>query len=172
MHIRNRGDGALAAVLFTGSVFLFYETWQIREIFSYSFGPRVFPRIILGLMALLSACLFVQSLGPGQPPGYSRGQASEHVSTRASTQNQKRAQTGRFSPEVLLRAGMITLLLAYIIALPYVGYAAATMPFLFAGMIFLGRRGPKALLLYAVLSVGMTLSLKFIFGTLLKFFLP
>lgn len=49
---------------------------------------------------------------------------------------------------------------------------AATMPFLFASMVFLGRRGIKEVLLYAALSVGMTVLLKFIFGTLLKFFLP
>lgn len=172
MHIRNRGDGALAAILFLGSVFLFYETWQIREIFSYSFGPRVFPRIILGLMALLSACLFAQSLGPGQPPGHGRGQACDHASQRAAAPSRKRDETGPASREALLRAGLIILLSAYIVALPYVGYTAATMPFLFAGMVFLGRRVPKALLLYAVLSVGITLLLKFIFGTLLKFFLP
>lgn len=165
MQIRNRGDAALAALLFFGSVFLFCQTWQIREIFSYSFGPRVFPRIILGLTALLSACLFAQSLGPGASPG--------PVLDRGAAHSRKQAETGPDVREAArLRAGLILLLLAYILALPYAGYAGATMPFLFAGMAFLGRRHVKAVALYAVLSVGMTLLLKFIFGTLLKFFLP
>ena len=158
-------------------MFLFYETWQIRDIFSYSFGPRVFPRIILGCMALLSACLFVQSLGPGPSPHDAQAQIPARPSNRngnlTAAHSRNTAETDRSCREALrLRAGMIILLLAYIIALPYVGYAAATMPFLFAGMVFLGRRGVQQVLLYAVLSVGMTLLLKFIFGTLLKFFLP
>ena len=45
MHIRKRSDCILAVLLFLGAVFFYYETYQIREVFSYSFGPRVFPRI-------------------------------------------------------------------------------------------------------------------------------
>lgn len=169
MYIRNRGDGALAAIFFLGSIFLFCETWQIREIFSYSFGPRVFPRIILGGMALFSACLFVQSLGAGPSPDHAlnsaEGRPVNRTPNQAATQSRNRREAERTCRETLrLRAGMIILLLAYIIALPHAGYAAATMPFLFASMVFLGRRGIKEVLLYAALSVGMTVLLKFIFG--------
>lgn len=67
MYIRNRGDGALAAIFFLGSIFLFCETWQIREIFSYSFGPRVFPRIILGGMALFRPAFSYKALERDRP---------------------------------------------------------------------------------------------------------
>ncbi|WP_302736613.1 tripartite tricarboxylate transporter TctB family protein [uncultured Desulfovibrio sp.] len=156
MHIRKRSDCILAVLLFLGAVFFYYETYQIREVFSYSFGPRVFPRIILGLTALLAACLFVQSLGT-VPVAHC---AEEAKDPRASRQG------------LWLRGGVVALLLAYLLVLPWAGYLAATIPFLFCSMLFLGPRAPKNIVTYAVLSTGMSLLLKFIFGNLLKFFLP
>ena len=75
----------------------------------------------------------------------------------------------------MIAAGLglaVALLLAYLLVLPWAGYLAATIPFLFCSMLFLGPRAPKNIVTYAVLSTGMSLLLKFIFGNLLKFFLP
>ncbi len=156
MHIRKRSDCLLAVIIFLGAVFFYYETYQIREVFSYSFGPRVFPRIVLALTALLAVCLFIQSLGTA-PAAHGAKEAGEPHAFRQGLR---------------LRGGVTLLLLAYLLALPWAGYLAATIPFLFCCMLFLGPRRPKNILLYASLAAGMSLLLKFIFGTLLKFFLP
>ena len=156
MRIRNMNDCITGTVLLLLSAFLFHETWFFREVHSFSFGPRVFPRIILGITGICAFVLLLQNLSFGE---------------KATGERQKVKGNANFSV-FGIRLGLIALLSLYATALPLVGYLPCTIAFLFLTMLFLGIRKPKAVLLYAVVSSVFACALFYIFSTLLRFFLP
>ncbi len=155
MRVRNMNDLMLGIALLLVAAFLFQETFFFPPVQSFSFGPRVLPRIILGVIGFCSLLLIVQNLAfDGKSP--------------------EKKGTGRTidMPVLVMRFGMIFLLVTYVAVLPLVGYLPGTCVFLFLTMLLLGLRTPKHLALYAVVSVIVAFSLQYIFGTLLRFFLP
>ena len=156
MHVRNMNDLIMGVALLLISAFLFYDTFLFREVHSFSFGPRVFPRIMLGITGFCSVIMILQSitLGGGSAAG-------------------KSATKSEPDPSVLImRVGMIVLLVVYIATLPVVGYLPGTIAFLFLTMFLLGVRKPKWVAIYAVIAGISAFLLQYIFGTLLRFFLP
>ncbi|MDR3363122.1 MAG: tripartite tricarboxylate transporter TctB family protein [Desulfovibrio sp.] len=154
MHIRNKNDCIMGAGLLLLAILLYHETYSFREVYSFSFGPRVFPRIILGIIGFCSFILILQSI-------------------TLSGADQKQQKKHTIDTSVLaMRAGMILLLILYIIALPLAGYVPCTSVFLFLTMLLLGVRTRKLIAIYAAISLIVAASLQYIFGTLLKFFLP
>ena len=156
MTIKKRNDFILAIVFLLGSVFFYAQTYEIREIMFFSLGPLVFPRIVLGVMFVLSACMLIQNVAFG-------GNAEPQAKAEKRPWDVK---------TTCLRLSLIGLMLAYLIALPYLGYTGTTIVFLFLGMLLLGKRTAKSMAAYVVLSVVVTLSLQYLFGNVLKLFLP
>lgn len=157
MRIRNMNDCLLGTALLLITAFLFHETYFFRDVYSFSFGPRIFPRIILGCIGLCSFILILQSL------------AFEERTAEKKRKEGKRAST---LPIFTMRSGLITLLALYVAVLPVVGYVPGSIAYLFLTMLLLGERTPKRMLVYAAVSVIVTFTLAYIFGTLLRFFLP
>lgn len=156
MTIKKRNDFILATVFLLGSVFFYGQTYEIREVMYFSLGPLVFPRIVLGIMFVLSASMLIQNVE-------FRRSAEPRAKTDKAPWNAK---------ATWLRLGLIGLLLAYLVTLPYLGYTGTTIAFLFLGMSLLGVRTVKSLAVYAALAVIVTLSLQYLFGHVLKLFLP
>ena len=157
MRIRNVSDLLLGTALLLIAAFLYHETYFFREVHSFSFGPRIFPRVILGITGFCSVILILQSLTLGE--------------TRAEAKRESKPES-RNLPVLIMRVGMLALLLLYAATLRLVGYVPGTIAFLFLTMLLLGVRTPKYVLLYAVISVISAFSLSYIFGTLLRLFLP
>ena len=156
MRIRNMSDFLLGTALLLIAAFLYHETYFFREVHSFSFGPRVFPRVVLGITGLYSFILILQSLAFG-----------------GTSEETKQEDKGEIDFSVLaMRVGLIILLGVYIATVSTVGYVLGTFAFLFLAMLLLGKRTPKHLLLYAVIAIIFSNALAYIFGTLLRFFLP
>jgi putative tricarboxylic transport membrane protein len=113
-----------------------------------------FPRLLIGVLAVLSIVLLCQSVKfkAAQAPGAARTPVDGNA--------------------IVLRWALVGLTAVYLCLLPLLGYLYATIPFLFAGMSLLGPVRRRNLAIYAVTSVAITLALQFIFATLLKLFLP
>lgn len=148
------GDFVMALVLLAVTAALYHQSTTINTAMIYALGPVFFPRIIMAVTGLLSVVLIVQS-----------------VSFKPAAAG-KRAKQAFDREGFIYRWGLTALLVAYLLALPLLGYAAATIPFLFAGMALLGPRKYKDLAIYAAVALGITFGLQFIFATLLKLFLP
>ena len=157
IRIRNINNCILGTVLLLLAAFLFHETYFFREVHSFSFGPRIFPRVILGLIGLCSCIMILQSLTFEEKP---------------AEKKQEEDKNGFDLSVFAMRVGMIALLVIYIAVLPIVGYLPGSIVFLFLTMLLLGERTLKHVALYAVVSVVTTFTLSYIFGTLLRFFLP
>lgn len=157
MVIKKRNEFILAVLFMLWSGFFYQQTYAIRKVMAFSLGPLVFPRIILGVMFVLSLCLLFQNIGFG---------ATEPASTP------KIAKSAAQRQATVFRLALVGLLFVYLLALPHAGYVPSTMAFLFLGMALLGLRTPRQLAMYAVISAAVTLALQFLFGSLLKLFLP
>ena len=156
MRIRNMSDFLLGTALLLIAAFLYHETYFFRQVHSFSFGPRVFPRVVLGITVFFSFILILQSLTFG-----------------GTSEETKQDGKGEIDFSVLaMRVGLIALLGVYIATVSTVGYVPGTIAFLFLAMLLLGKRTPKHLLLYAVIAIIFSNALAYIFGTLLRFFLP
>lgn len=159
MYIKNRNDCFLGIAILIFSAFFYHETYNIKAVFSYSLGPTIFPRIILFLIGLLSIFLVFQSIEVKKNGECSNASIPKAVFFDLSRSN-------------LLRIATFSLLLLYLLLLPILGYVVATIPFLFICMTLLGPKNAKSIAMYALISVSTCLFLQFLFGKVLKFFLP
>jgi len=149
-------DFLLGSALLLISAFLYHETYFFREVHSFSFGPRIFPRVVLGITGFFSCIMVLQSLAFGGTGEKAKQECKREMDL----------------PVQAMRFGLIALLGVYVATLSMVGYVPGTIVFLFLAMLLLGKRTPKHLLLYAAISIVFTNVLAYIFGTLLRFFLP
>ncbi|MCM0755926.1 tripartite tricarboxylate transporter TctB family protein [Desulfovibrio aminophilus] len=149
------GDCIMALILLAFSAALYQQSTLIDTSMIYALGPVFFPRILIGILAVLSLVLLFQSLG----------RVDGKTACAAGASSDGRAT-------FILRWGLVGLTVLYLLLLPLLGYVAATIPFLFAGMCLLGPCTRKHLAIYGVVSAGITLGLQYIFASLLKLFLP
>jgi len=147
-------DDCLLALLLLAVCAVFYQQSTILNLpVVYALGPVFFPRILIGILAALSLVLLFQSVN-------------------FSGRKAQSAKVMTPSDAILLRWGMVSLLAAYVLALPLTGYLIATVLFLFAEMCLLGPRKSRTLVVYGMVSGGVTLGLYYLFGSLLQVFLP
>ena len=156
MSIKKVEEFALSLICMAASIYLFWYSYTMPHYTYFSIGPLLFPRIVLGAIFVLSTALALRNLvfagGSGRP-----ARAAKSAASRQGT---------------VLRVGVIVLLLGYLLVLPHAGYLFSTIVFLFVNMVFLGPRTGKMLAFYAVLAVSVTLAMQYLFGTVLKLFLP
>ena len=121
------GAACVAAATLTGSVFLFWHTFD--PIYETSFaaagrGPMFFPRILLGLMIALAAAVTLRALAGGGAP----------IERRAVR-------------PVLIA---VALTAAYVFAIPNVGYLLATLAYALLLPPVFGDRKPVAVAGFAL----------------------
>lgn len=109
-------------------------------------GPAFYPRVIAGLIALFAVVQLVRSLA-----GDDR---RSHEITLGSTRRV---------------VGVTVAVLAYVLLLPWLGFVVATVLFLIVGMRYSGVASPLRI---AVVAVGLTLGLHYVFGVFLRIPLP
>ncbi len=144
----------MSLILLASSFALYVEVGNIDTTMSYALGPVFFPKLLTGILALLSLILLIQSI---DVTGRKNWCAPIRVFDATA-----------FS----LRWSLVGVMLLYLLVLPLLGYTIATIPFLFVTMCLLGPRTPKNLVIYGITSVLVTMGLRYIFGTLLMLFLP
>lgn len=152
MHIAKKKDfySALTILLLVGICFV--ESRRIDPGINFALGPLFFPHILLSLITVFSCLLLAGSIKGGA------ALAAERQPLDVKT--------------VVSRVVILGLTALYLLALPLLGYIPCTVAFLLICMIFLGRRTPRDLALYAGVAAAITLGLQYIFGSLLHLFLP
>lgn len=113
-------------------------------------GSAFFPRVVFIITAFLSVLLFLTSL-------FSKSDKKEPKEELK---------------DILLRWGAFATVVAYVILLPILGYVWATLIFMMALMLLLGKRTAKTLPVYAVVTLVTTFGVQYIFGNVMKLFLP
>lgn len=139
------------AVLVIGCLIYFVILpWQL-EISTYegSVTPALFPKLASGAIALLGLIMTLQAL---------LKKTKQAAAVRGLTLN----QLGRVIAALFINA-------AYILAMAWFGFLAATPVFLFGFMYFLGARSIWLMVLFSLAVAGIVY---FCFGTLIKVPLP
>lgn len=109
-------------------------------------GPSFFPRVIVSLMALFGAVQFVRRVRSGEP--------RTHEISLSAVKNV---------------AVVAALVVAYLLAMPYLGFLVGTTAFLVAGMYF---SGIEAFRRTVPVSFAVSLVLFYVFGQFLRVPLP
>lgn len=125
----------------------------------YSTSHMFFPKIIIGILAVLAVCLLVQRImkcrrenTPFWPAGFRF-----------------------FTPgyDKLKFYGTFVLFVLYILAMEWVGFLAASIVFIFLfNVLFCGTLKPKSLGASALISVVSSLAVWYVFGVLFRITLP
>ncbi len=156
-------DFCMAVVLLALAGFLYDDITSMNLGAVHALGPAFFPKVLLYCIGGLSFVLLLQSLNLRK----SKAPAGAAASCPADDDDEP---VGKGA--IIMQGAFTLLLLAYLFALPRVGYIWATMTFLFAGMLMLGPRKVKPCIIYIVVSAAVTFGLRFVFSTLLHLFLP
>jgi putative tricarboxylic transport membrane protein len=104
-------DGLTGLVVLAASLVLFYLTLDLKANPLVPVGPGFYPRIVLGITAVLSAALIISDLLARRRR--SRARAAEHLNYA-----------------LVLRCFLIFAL--YVVLLPWVGFRVATLAFVAA----------------------------------------
>jgi putative tricarboxylic transport membrane protein len=114
-------------------------------------GPSFFPLVVTAFLLFLSAALLIQALAADHEP--------------SSLQGERIASPPDWRPP----ATLLLTILAYIVALPFLGFVLATLPFFATLMVLFGQRQP---LLIAGGSLAMTVVLYVLFRHGFGVYLP
>jgi putative tricarboxylic transport membrane protein len=142
-------DGWAGLAVLAASLFLFWLTFELHKNPLVPIGPGFYPRLVLGLTAVLAAALVVfDLLGKRTPP------AAEKANYGA----------------VVLHFAVFGL---YVIALPWLGFRVATFAYVAATNALLDPpRGPRGWLRAGTLALVTMLVTYFIFEQYLTVLLP
>ena len=133
-------DAITGLVVLAASLVLFWGTFGLERHPMVPVGPEFYPRIVIGVTALLALCLVAADV-------------VAHRRGRAVAAAAKPAHYGT----VALAFGVVT---AYVIALPFLGFRVATLLFLIAMQVALepprGTRRWIAVVVLAILTTAVT----------------
>jgi hypothetical protein len=146
--------------------------WSVADSFAITTGlgragPEVWPKIVLALL-LVAALWGVAAALLGTRPD--RGAVSMARYTRPSSgypEDQEQSQEGK--PQPVIAVAGLAAMLAYVGALPYLGYAVSTFLLLLAIMLLAGYR---RLLLAVLIALLGSLALFFVFQRIAYVSLP
>ncbi len=138
-------DAVIAIVLLMACGILFWSTFSIRSPDYGQLKPSTWPRVILGVLTLLSTIYLIQSLR--------RGPAPEDESDRSDA-GPPRAP-GPIGWILYWRNPLwcFALFFAYLVTLPYLGSLIGGVLFVFTLMSVLGGWGGRNLIVHAVLAL-------------------
>lgn len=158
----NRDTVAAIALLVLTGVFL-VASLDIREPDYGQLSPAVWPRLILGILAVLCFIFLIQSIRRG--PAEDTGGAEEGTLTEAEAFADK---THHWRNVLWCFA----LFLAYLMALPWLGMLVGGMAFSFLLLSVLGGWQPRMMALHAAISVGTVGGMWSLFTYALGVYLP
>jgi len=139
--------GGIIGVLISG--FVFYESSKFPKDIVMSIGPSYFPKILATALLLVSGILIINAI---------RGKSK------------KSAEGFDIKDPGIQRAGVALLAtIVYCLVLNYIGFIISSSMFLLFLMYLLKKRNYFKM---AAISIGVTLSVYFIFRTLLNITLP
>ncbi len=148
-------DTIVAIILLLISGVLYAETYKIRGLmFDASMGPEVWPRVAIGFMGVMSLVYLVQSV---------RGRYAPRTA-----EEKEAPPAGRFLNPLLC----VLAFLAFLLALPHLGFFVGGLIFVFAVLTILGPRTRRATLLHLVIALGTVGVIWLLFTQLLRMYLP
>lgn len=154
MHIVNKKDFITGIAILLIMAGFYLESKRIDLMGAAGLGPLFFPYLMMFLLSLLSLALLFKSVSFQAPA----------VSAPAPAA----AKAGR-TPEQTV---FIVMFFAYLLALPFAGYLPATLVYLIANMVYLGKKETKWYVIYAVTTAGVTALIYYIFAKVMLLFLP
>ena len=122
---RRPGELAFALLIVVFSVAAFWQSYGISG-FSGKTTPGVFPMIASGLMVISSVVILISAMRIPGPPDGSPGFLAEILTLRHIV--------------------VISLVLAYVLMMPLIGFVASSAVFLFCAFQFLWRKHPLLML--------------------------
>jgi putative tricarboxylic transport membrane protein len=149
----NQRDFATSVVLLIVTALLWGESYRIPKLVFTDVGSAFFPRIVIVLTAVMSVILMIESFRV-------KPTASKECKSRDSAH------------DLLIRWSTFGLVVAYVALLPVLGYTWATIGFLVSLMLLLGPITVKSVPVTLVVTLVTTFGVKYVFGSLLKLFLP
>lgn len=127
---------------------------------TYSTSHTVFPRIVLGILAILAVILLIQGILKARKENRS---FLSWKGTRFFTEHYDKAKL----------FGTIIGLVAYILLMPILGFIPASLLFIFFfNVLYAGRWGKKDLAISLSIAAVETMTVWFIFGYLFEITLP
>jgi hypothetical protein len=147
-------DGWTGLVVLALCAVLWWLTLGIRGNPLVPIGPALYPRIVIGVTAVLAGMLIVTDL-----------------LARRAGRAVRPAPAPR--PNYRLVAATFAAFGGYVVALPWLGFRAASFAYVLVAMALLGRpRGPGAWARVAVLALATTLVTHLVFERYLSVLLP
>ena len=145
-------DGYTGLVVVAASLFLFWATLGLKPHPMVPIGPGFYPRIVLGLTAILGAALVAFDVWQHRRAPRARA-------------------PGRFNYALVAIAFAVFAL--YVVSLPYLGFRVATFAFLLAMPLVLERPQTRGRwIAVIVLAIAGTLVIHYAFELHLKVLLP
>lgn len=155
-------SGIAGLVCLAISVWLLFLTRGLPPPMMVPIGPAFYPRLVLSLMAFLSALLIVMDLV-----------AARRRRLVATTKQRAGVQKPAASPNYPLVLANFVEFFVYILALPELGFRISTFLFVFALEITLEwPRSWKRWLLFLLVAIGTTVVCVLTFERYLLIFLP
>ncbi|RKR06756.1 tripartite tricarboxylate transporter TctB family protein [Kushneria sinocarnis] len=156
---RARGS-ALAHVIFNallaiGFALLFWRAGDLPASMWEPLGSGSFPRLVLGALICFNLAIIVEQL-----------RRLPHTSALAP------GSIRRWLWQHRLALAVLALLTLYLLALPWLGFALASLSFLLATQILLGARSPRRLGVAGVIALVFSFGLAWVFADVFGIMLP
>jgi hypothetical protein len=154
-------DTVIAIALLVACAVFAAASFEIREPDYGQLSPATWPRVIIGILTLLSVIYLVQSIRKGVP-GAEPGVEGD-------------AMAGGIAGFVAYWRNVFwcfALFLAYLLTMPYLGMLLGGLAFVFLLLNALGGWGPKQLLLHGVIAIVTVGGMWSLFTYGLHVFLP
>jgi len=159
VRIKKKMDFYFSLVLLAGLAIFYQQSFLITKLTFDGLGAAFFPRIVILLTAFLTLLLLMKSVD------FTGAAVIEAKAVKAP-------KPPKEEKDVVLKWTFVGLFLVYIIILPWVGYVVATLAFLIGSMFWIGPRTLKSLPMIMIVGVVTTFGVQYLFGNLLRLFLP
>ena len=146
-------DAAIAVLLLMLCGILFWQTFNIREVPFSQVGSEVWPRVVLGLLTILSVIYLFKSLSEPRPEGEPFSLANCLSANR--------------NPIICF-----AMFFVFMLALPYLGMLMAGILFVFITQTLIGGASPRRLVTHALVSILAVGGMWAIFTYALRVILP
>lgn len=143
------------AVILAVAAWLFWEAGDLPASRWEPLGAGTFPRLVLGALALLAATALVREFRLWRREGAAVRPALWPVLVRYR-----------------LVVAVLGFFLAYVAAMPQLGFSLASLVFLFATQLVLGPKTPRAIAVMAVVALVFSFGLNWLFAEAFNVFLP
>ena len=159
-------DGYTGLVVLAASLALFWGTLGLERHPMVPVGPAFYPRIVLGIVAVMALALVVMDF-------WGRRRLGPRLRGGDDAQGVVPAQAGTQSPNYVLVVSAFAIFTLYVVALPYLGFRLSTLLFLVAMPVAL--EPPAGLRRWAIvlaLALVATLVTHYVFEHYLHVLLP